>query len=252
MIVVKGFLNVGVIILADTAKHNRLSHSFSEQLIEAINELSNEYRVIILRAPLNTKIWCVGHDIKEFAVGRDPLPAEDSYEQLLHCIQHCPRPIIAMIEGSVWGGGCELALTCDMAIASDNSQFAITPAKIGLPYNINGLKRYLNALPLAHIKELFFSAQPISAQRAAQINLINHCVPVEELENFVYTLAKNISENSPEVITNLKQQLLLLNDRPLTSQTMATIEQSREDIYNGANFAEGLTAFFEKRIADFK
>ena len=76
--------------------------------------------------------------------GRDPLTYDDPVRRVIRMIELFPAPVIAMVEGSVWGGACELVMSCDMIVASDDSTFAVTPAKLGMPYNISGVQNFLN------------------------------------------------------------------------------------------------------------
>ena len=94
----------------------------------------------------------------------DPLPYDDPLEQILRAVKRFPAPIVAMVHGSVWGGACDLVLACDLVVADETASFAITPAKIGVPYNIVGILNFMSQLPLAVVKEMFFTADPIDAQ----------------------------------------------------------------------------------------
>ena len=78
-------------------------------------------------------------------------------------------PVIAMIEGSVWGGACELAITCDLVIATPDATFAFTPARLGVPYNTAGILNMMKSIGMPLLKEMLFTARPISAERALQL-----------------------------------------------------------------------------------
>ena len=79
--------------------------------------------------------------------GQDPLAWRDPLEQLLRAVGDFPAPVIAMIDGSVWGGACDLALDCDITLGDEDASFAFVPAKIGLPYNLSGVQRFIARLP---------------------------------------------------------------------------------------------------------
>jgi len=114
--------------------------------------------------------------------GRDPLPYNSPFEQLLRRVQDYPSPVIAMIEGGVWGGGCDLALTCDMLVGCETASFAMTPAKIGIPYNPSGMIHFINVIGLNKAKEMFFTASPITASEALNLGILNHLVATAELD----------------------------------------------------------------------
>ena len=155
-------------------------------------------RVVVLRARSGMKVWSSGHDVGELPEGgRDPLGWDDPLRYFVRAIEECPAPVIAMIEGGVWGGACEVAFACDLIIAAPSATFAVTPARLGVPYNVTGMLTFLNACSLRIVKEMAFTARPIAAERAERLGIINHLVAVEELEPFTYELARNIAENAP-------------------------------------------------------
>ena len=129
--------------------------------------------------------------------GRDPLEWEDPLRCLIREIEDFPAPVIAMIEGTVWGGACEAAFACDLIVAAPNVTFAVTPAKLGVPYNVSGMVTFLNAASLRIIKEMAFTAQPMGAERAERLGMINYVVPNHELEAFTIKLAGQILANAP-------------------------------------------------------
>ena len=132
--------NIGLIVMNDPHKLNCLSSELVAGILRAFEAFENaRARVVILRAYPGAKVWSAGHNMKEIPLdGQDPLYWNVPFEQLLHRVQNCPVPVIGMIEGSVWGGACDLAMTCDMLVGTPTATFAITPAKIGLSYNTAG------------------------------------------------------------------------------------------------------------------
>ena len=154
---------VGTIAFDNYAKRNALSAELITETLAALKHFKDEEaRVVILRSEASENIWSAGHDVSELTgEGRDPLSYDDPLEQLLRGIKTFPAPVIAMVHGSVWGGACDLIIACDMVIADETSEFAITPAKLGIPYNVDGLLNFMGRLPLAIVKEMFFTADPI-------------------------------------------------------------------------------------------
>lgn len=241
---------IGTITLNHPETRNSLSSALLEELINALQEFAKrEVRVVILRAECGAKVWSSGLNISELPVsGRDPLSYNDPLEQALREIQRSPAPVIAMIEGSVWGGACDLSMICDIAIGSSSASFAITPAKIGVPYNSSGIMHFINVVGPRIAHEMFFTAKPIAANRALQIGILNHLIPTEELESFTYDMAREIAQNSPLAISVIKEQLRLLsNSHPLSPETFERIQGLRRSAYDSADYQEGKNAFFEKR-----
>jgi len=241
---------VGVITLNNEKRRNCLSEAILTGIESSIQQLvEDRARAIILRAPKGSKVFSAGFDIRELPdPGIDPLGYNDDLAVALRAIQNCPVPVIAMIEGGVWGGACDLAVTCDLAVGSPSATFAITPAKLGVPYTTTGLMRFIGAMPMHIVKELFFTAQPISAERARELGLLNHLVPAEELEAFTFGLAERILENSPLAIRVLKEQLRVLgNSYSMSPETQERIQGLRRMVYQSADYREGKAAFLEKR-----
>src|SRR5208283_998259 len=179
---------VGTICLDYFEKRNALSQVLVEAILEALDAFAKaRVRVVVLRARPGVKIWSAGHDVDELPTGRrDPLGWSDSLRRLIRAIETHPAPVIAMIEGGVWGGACEAAVACDIIVAAENATFALTPAKLGVPYDVSGMLNFLNSAPLRLIKEMAFTARPIDAKRALAAGLINHIVLTENLESFAY------------------------------------------------------------------
>ena len=246
---------VGTITLNNRAKLNALSAPLIEELIAALSDLTNsEARVIVLRAPKGAKVWSAGHDVKELPTnGRDPLTYDDPLRRVVRAIKESPTPIIAMVEGSVWGGACEVVMSCDFVVAAEGSTFAITPAKLGVPYDIEGTQSFMQSVGLPVVKEMLFTAQPIPADRALRVGLVNHVVPADQLEATTTQIAEYITRNSPLVISLLKEELHVLAEaNPLTAEGFQRIQAVRRRIYDSADYQEGIRSFFERRAPQFQ
>jgi methylmalonyl-CoA decarboxylase len=246
---------IGTITLDNDTKRNVLSESLVDQLIETIAEFIDlEVRCIVLRAKPGAKVWSAGHNVSELPEsGADPLGWQDPLRKLIREIENCPAPIIAMIEGTVWGGGCETVFACDIIVATPESTFAATPAKHGVPYNISGLLTFLNAANIHVAKEMLFTAAPLSARRLESLGVINHVVPGEEIERFTYDMARAIIQNAPLSIAVMKEQMrILAGAHSMSPQGFERIQGLRRVVYNSHDYAEGIRAFKEKRKPHFK
>jgi methylmalonyl-CoA decarboxylase len=210
-------------------------------------------RVAILRAPSGSKVWSAGHDVGELPTGgRDPLGWHDPLRRLIREIENFPAPVIAMIEGGVWGGACEAVFACDLVVAAPGATFAVTPAKLGVPYNVSGLLTFLNAVDLRMVKEMIFTARPISAEHAERHGMINHLVPAEALEEFTLDLARTIAGNAPLSIAVMKEQLrILAGAHPMSPQGFERVQGLRKLVYDSEDYREGIRAFKDKRKPHF-
>src|SRR5512138_629743 len=120
---------IGIVTLSHAKKHNALSASLISDLLEAGKKLNGSgAKVAILRAAPGVKVWSAGHDVKELPTnGRDPLTYDDPLRTAVRAIHETRMPVIAMIEGSVWGGACEVVMACDLVVAAEGASFAMTP-----------------------------------------------------------------------------------------------------------------------------
>jgi len=250
---VDGF--VGTITLNHPEKRNALSESVVLGIIGALEEFrSRSVRAVILRALPGSRVWSAGHDVNELpAERRDPLGWDDPLRNLIRQIEYFPAPVIAMIEGTVWGGASETVFACDLIVAVPDTTFAVTPAKLGVPYNVSGMMTFLNAASIRIVKELTFTAKPISAERAERLGIINYVVPVAELEAFTYGLADDIAALAPLSIAVMKEQLrILAGARPMSPQGFERVQGLRRIVYDSEDYREGIRAFKEKRKPQFK
>lgn len=242
---------VATITFNQPKTRNSLSCQLLEKMLQAIERFSKdeEVRVLVLRAPRGSKVWSSGFNIHELPVsGRDPLSYNDPLECLLRAVQRFHAPVIGMIEGSVWGGACDLSFVCDIVIGCPTTSFAITPAKLGVPYNISGIMHFINIVGPRIAREMFYTAEPVSAERALQVGILNHLVATEELESFTYSMAARIAESAPLANRVMKEQLRLLADNyPLRPETFEYIQGLRRLVYDSSDYQEGKRAFMEKR-----
>jgi methylmalonyl-CoA decarboxylase len=241
---------IGTVTLNNPKKHNALSHELVEAVIAALAEFERtEARVVIVRARPGVKVWSAGHDVGELPEGgRDPLGWDDPLRHLVRTIETCRMPVIAMIEGGVWGGAVETVLACDIVIATPESTFAVTPARLGVPYNVSGMMTFMSAASLRIVKELAFTAAPISAERAERIGMINHVVPVDRLEPFTREMAATIAGNAPLSIAVMKEQLrVLAGAKPVSPRGFEKVQGLRRIVYDSHDYHEGIRAFKEKR-----
>jgi methylmalonyl-CoA decarboxylase len=247
--------SVGTITLDHREKHNALSAELISDLLEALAGLTTSgARVVILRAPRGAKVWSAGHDVRELPTnGRDPLTYNDPLRRVVRAVKEAPLPVIAVVEGSVWGGACELVMSCDMVVAAEGATFAITPAKLGVPYDTAGVLNFLRSVSLPIIKEMLFTAQPMPAARALQVGLVNQVVPADRLEATTAELAAQITRNSPLVIALLKEELrVLAGAAQLTPEGFERVQGMRRRVYDSADYQEGIRSFFERRAPHFE
>ena len=246
---------IGFLTFNCPEKHNALSAALVGEIIEGLAAFGRQsVRAVILRSLPGARVWSAGHDVSELPTdGRDPLGWDDPLRHVIREIENFPAPVIAMIEGTVWGGACEMTFACDVIVATPATTFAITPAKLGVPYNVSGMMTFMNAANLRIVKEMAFTAAPVRATRAEQLGMINYVVPVEDLEAFTLQLARQIAANAPLSIAVMKEQLrILAGARPMSPQGFERMQGLRRVVYDSEDYQEGIRAFKEKRKPVFK
>lgn len=245
----------GVITLNNPERRNALSLELCDELRDGLDYFRGlKAPAVVLRAQRDAKVWSAGHDIRQLpTVSHEPLAYDSPMEKVLRTIQEYPGAVIAMIQGGVWGGASDIVMTCDLAVGDETSAFAITPVKIGLPYNASGIVHFINRVGLNIAKEMFFTAEPVKAERAYHFGILNHLVSSREIEKFTMDLAACIAANSPLAVAVIKEQFRLLAEaHPLTAEAFERIQALRRKVYNSHDYEEGIKAFFEKRKPAFK
>lgn len=246
--------NIGTITFNNDDKRNALTTQLLTELAEALDELEKlKARAVILRAKPGCKVWSAGLFIDELPdSGEDPLSYNHPFQCALRAIADFPAPVIVLAEGSIWGGACDLATVCDIIVGTKDTTFAITPARLGVAYNSSGILHVIKVFGLHTAKEMFFTAQPISAEKAERVGALNHLVAVEEIEEFTYKIAEAITYNSPMSVTVSKKQINeIAKSTSLSTSTFELIEELRLKAFNSHDFVEGKMAFEEKRHARF-
>lgn len=245
------------VTMNDADHFNCLSSRMCNQLIHVIDKAYKDECVgIVIKAETKRNVWSAGHDIKELPVeGQDPLSFDVPMEKLLRDVQDVPIPVIACVDGTVWGGACDLCVSCDMIVASESSTFAITPAKIGIPYNASGITHFIRQLSLNKAREMFFTATPITAQDANNVGFVNHVAPSDKLEAMLEELILNpLRKNSILSISAIKRQFRILSreDTTISAESFERINAYREKVYRGPDYPEGIRSFLEKRAPKYK
>jgi 2-(1,2-epoxy-1,2-dihydrophenyl)acetyl-CoA isomerase len=174
----------------------------------------------------------------------------ESLNRLVLRLVDFPRPTIAMVDGFAVGAGCNLALGCDLIVASDRARFGEVFAKIGLVPDGGGTWLLSRLVGLSRAKELIFTADIIDAARAREIGLVNHVAPAADLERVTRLLAERIAAGPPAILKMAKH----LVNRASTSDLAGALdgEASAQAIaITGEDHQEGVRAFFEKRPPRF-
>ena len=203
---------IGLITLNRPARHNALNLAMWQEVAASVRALGAEpaTRVIVLRGA-GEKAFASGADLHELATFRQtPEGAaafHDAVESAFAALATVEQPVIAMIHGYCIGGGCELAVACDLRMADERARFGIPAAKLGIVLGVDELRRLANLVGLAVAKEILFSSRHLDAGEALRAGLVNQVVPAAELEDAVFTLARQIAANDPTAVAAAKSLL---------------------------------------------
>lgn len=236
-------------LLIDRAgKRNAITQAMWEDfpvlLAEAMGE--DAIRVVILRAA-EAGAFSAGADIAEFAAGaRDPAWRAANQAAIARAqweLTNAPKPVIAQIDGDCVGGGCGLALACDLRVASAAARFGITPAKLGLVYSLHDTKLLVDLVGPAQAKRILFTADLIDAPEALRIGLI------DLLDADPLALAEAIAAASPHTVRYAKAIVRRILDGQSADDEVTSALFA--DAFTLRDFDEGVRAFLDKRKPEF-
>ncbi len=157
-------------------------------------------------------------------------------------------PVIAAINGDAVGGGLELAMACDWRITREGARFAMPPARLGLVYTAEGLRRFVSEVGLARTREMFLTGRPMDAQTAHQIGLVNHVVPSQDLMAVANRMASAIAANAPLAVEGMREVLRAISENDPGD---GKAQQFRVKAFGSKDLAEGLSATRERRPPRF-
>jgi enoyl-CoA hydratase len=245
---------IAVVTFNNPAKRNALSSEIRAALpgVLAALDADPQVRVLVVTGA-GDKAFASGADISEFGQQRTSPEARAEYDRgqaaLAGAWAGLTKPVIAMIRGFCMGGGLLTALQADIRIASDESQFGIPAARLGLGYAFSGVTTLMALVGPAWAAEILLSARRFSATEALQMGLVNRVVPAAELYTEVMTLAEGIAGNAPLTVAAAKAAIReALRSPQLPS---ARVEAMIEACFRSADYREGQQAFAEKRPPAF-
>ncbi|WP_321327166.1 enoyl-CoA hydratase-related protein [uncultured Parasphingorhabdus sp.] len=222
---------------------------FPELLADAMAD--DSIRVLTVNASAKNSAFCAGADIGEFGTGSsDPVwraKNQAAIGKVQHDLAQAPKPTIAVIDGDCIGGGCGIALACDIRIAGPAARFGITPAKLGLVYPLHDTKLLVDAVGPSQAKRILFTGQIMSADEALRIGLITLLAdePYEDAMAMAKTMA-SVSSHSQRMSKQVIRRIL---------EGQADDDEASRALFNAAfdgdDFKEGVRAFLEKRKPEF-
>jgi enoyl-CoA hydratase len=237
---------VGLITLNRPKALNALNNQLLNEMMDPLDAFDKDDTVGAMVITGNEKAFAAGADIKEMA---DKSPQEMKDEKrvvVFDRIRSIEKPVIAAVSGWALGGGCEVALSCDMIVASESAKFGQPEITIGVIPGAGGTQRLTHAVGKALAMEMILNNRTLSAQEALEFGLVNRVVPVSDHLDEALKLADEIASRAPLAVRAAKKMIDASLDASLTNG-LAEEKQAFYELFDTADQKEGMQAFIEKR-----
>jgi methylglutaconyl-CoA hydratase len=248
-------LDNGIVMI--TLNRPEAANALSIEMLEGLRDalltckFDRSVRCIVITGA-GEKAFCAGADLKERA-GMDAVQVRKTVSLIrdnINSLESLPQPVIAAVNGVAYGGGTELALACDIRIASETAKFGLTETSLGIIPGAGGTQRLPRLVGKGRAKELIFTARRMEASEALEIGLVEYTVPSESLLEKALEIAGQIVQNGPIAIAQAKFAIDKGYDVDLN--TGLAIEQNAYEVtIPTKDRLEGLLAFKEKRTPNY-
>lgn len=243
---------IATITLNRPEKRNAMNTAVLDGLEHYFGELENntDVRVVVIRG--EGRAFCSGLDLRELSARQQGEgDIETGIIELLRKIEESRHPTIAMVQGDALAGGCELALHCDLRVVSEAARFGMPLARLGLVVPFRLGQKLVEIIGPAFTKQMLFTGQPVSAQRAYEIGMVHQLVSTQELEPTTMTLAQTIAMNAPLSLAGMKRgilRMISLRNSIEHEDIQTLVRQARKS----QDAQEGVRAMLEKRKPVFR
>jgi enoyl-CoA hydratase/carnithine racemase len=244
--------HVATLTIDRPAKRNAMSYDMWSALPGLLDLVrhDDEIRVLVFRGGEH---FSAGADISEFSTLRKGAAGAARYGAAVHAgeraIATLGKPTIAAITGVCVGGGCEIALACDIRIAESGARFGITPAKLGIVYDFTSTRRLVDVVGPAWAKQILFSGEIVDASTALRIGLVNEVHEPGAVHARVRDLAATIASRAQVSLRGAKTIVTLITDGQ--HEEDGAVHALYDEAVHSAEYTEGVAAFLEKRAPNF-
>ena len=246
---------VGRVVFNQPEKRNAMSVNMWEGMGQALDRFAEDPAVrCVVLAGAGDKAFVSGADISQFEQVRNNADAQQEYDRITSAgrvkLANYAKPVIAQIRGFCMGGGLGIAMSTDIRIASEDSQFGIPAAKLSIAYGFDMVRALVDLVGPAHAHMILMTGERFDAREAERFGLVNKVVPVAELEATVAKLTATLAGNAPLSLRTNKQTVkAVLRDR--ADRDMEAIRAAMAACFDSADYREGRRAFMEKRKPAF-
>ncbi|MFB6171914.1 MAG: enoyl-CoA hydratase/isomerase family protein [Haloarculaceae archaeon] len=232
-------------------KRNALSPSFLPTIRDALREPPASVRVAVLTGA-GEQAFSAGYDITQLR-DRDPETDPTLFRQAVRAIAEFPYPTVARVNGDAVGGAFEFVTACDLRVAVEEARFGLTPAKLGLVYEAEGIRRVVDVVGGSNARELLFTADLVDAERAREMGLLNRLVPRADLDATTDDLVESIAGNAPLSLRGSKQIIdAVLSKRDLTDVEEEWAARLRRESAESRDHRHAVEAFERGETPEFE
>lgn len=242
---------VGLITLNRPQALNALNNQLMQEIMGALEAFDQDDAIGAMVITGSDKAFAAGADIKEMADKTIQQMMDTDHVAVFDRIRSIQKPVIAAVSGWALGGGCEVALACDMIIASDSAKFGQPEINIGVIPGAGGTQRLVRAVGKTLAMEMLINNRTLTAQEALQYGLVNRVVPVGDYLNVAVLLADEIAARAPLVVRAAKR-LINHSYESFLADGLAEEKRVFYNLFSSEDQKEGMQAFIEKRKAEWK
>ena len=242
---------VGLVTLNRSEAMNALNPTLLGELMDALEAFDADEGIGAIVVAGNEKVFAAGADIKFMAEASEEEMRQSLFIGLFDRLRKIKKPVIAAVSGYALGGGCELAMACDMIVASEKAKFGQPEINLGVIPGAGGTQRLTLAVGKAIAMEMVLNNRTLSAEEALRFGLVNRVVPVESFLNEAISLAEAIAGRAPVAVRAGKQAVNAVFEGSLT-EGLSTEKDLFYSLFSTQDQKEGMAAFVEKRRPDWK
>jgi enoyl-CoA hydratase len=242
---------VGLITLNRPQALNVLNAVLLTELMDALETFDSDHAIGAMVINGSEKAFAAGADIKEMADASVADMMARGFVELFDRLRKINKPVIAAVSGFALGGGCELALSCDMIVASETAKFGLPEVTLGVIPGAGGTQRLTHALGKALAMEVILNNRVLTAAEALQFGMVNRVVPVERYLDEALALAAEVAARAPVAMRHAKQAVNAAHELSL-EEGLAEERRLFYELFATEDQKEGMKAFLEKRKPEWK